>query len=125
IRPFAGARADLLSAREELFRSFPGSHWSLLRSMPTSYVLGDYVFVHAGVRTGVPLAQQKTHDLLWLREGFSDRDDPFEKIVVHGHTSIEAPYFGRYRINIDTGAYATNTLTCLVLEGSKQVLLRN
>jgi serine/threonine protein phosphatase 1 len=86
-------------------------------------VSGDYWFVHAGVRRGIPLEQQEVRDLLWIRSGFADRDEPGESVVVHGHTPVEEPALGRYRINLDTGAVFTNRVTCLVLEGDERRLL--
>lgn len=47
---------------------------------------GEYAFVHAGVRPGIPLREQFGKDLRWIREGFLEHEDPFEKIIVHGHT---------------------------------------
>jgi serine/threonine protein phosphatase 1 len=81
-----------------------------------TFVCGDYFFVHAGVRPGVPLAAQKEEDLLWIRDEFLGSSADFGKIVVHGHTPIEEPDIRRNRINIDTGAYASGNLTCLVIE---------
>jgi serine/threonine protein phosphatase 1 len=66
---------------------------------------------------------QKPSDLLWIRNGFADRDDEFERIVVHGHTPVAEPYLGKYRINLDTGAYLTNRLSCLVLETRERRIL--
>jgi serine/threonine protein phosphatase 1 len=101
----------------------PPSHLEFLRGLPTFCEVGGYFFVHAGARPGVPLGAQKEEDLLWIREGFVDRDAPFEKLVVHGHTAVDQPYFGTYRINLDTGAYFTDRLSCLVVEGAERRLL--
>ncbi|MGH6922619.1 MAG: metallophosphoesterase family protein [Propylenella sp.] len=123
IRPYAGADPDLRAAREELALRLPGRHLAFIQSLPISHILGDYLFVHAGVRIGIPFGKQASEDMLWVRDGFSDRDESFEKIVVHGHTPTEEPFLGRYRINVDTAAYATSRLTCVVLEGTgRQVL---
>jgi serine/threonine protein phosphatase 1 len=84
-----------------------------------SFVCGDYFFVHAGVRPGVRLADQKEEDLLWIRDDFLNSSQDFGKVVVHGHTPIEKPDVRRNRINIDTGAFATGNLTCLVVEGEE------
>ena len=46
-------------------------------------------------------------------------EEPFEKIIVHGHTPVTEPEVRNNRINIDTGAYATGRLTCLRLERDK------
>jgi serine/threonine protein phosphatase 1 len=94
-----------------------------LQRLPLSYTSGDYFFAHAGIRSSKSTERQTARDLLWIREGFADRDEPTSKVVVHGHTPVEHPYLGRYRINLDTGAYFTNRLTCLVLEGTTGRLL--
>ena len=75
------------------------------------------LFVHAGVRPGVPLDAQDPDDLVWIREPFLSSDADFGKVVVHGHTPAEAPEVRPNRINVDTGAFFTGRLTCLVLEG--------
>jgi serine/threonine protein phosphatase 1 len=101
---------------EEFHRALPQSHRLFLAGLGLSYACGDYFFVHAGVRAGVPLDEQSEHDLLWIRDDFLLHEDFFEKIVVHGHTPVAVPEVMPNRINIDTGAYATGRLTCLVLE---------
>jgi serine/threonine protein phosphatase 1 len=72
------------------------------------------------VRPGIALAEQREEDLLWIREPFLSSNTSYGKTVVHGHTPVEEPETRRNRINIDTGAYATNQLTCLVLEGAER-----
>ncbi len=108
--------AEYQSVRDSLARSLPPSHTVFLQGLRLSYEVGDYFFVHAGARPGIPLNQQVAKDLLWIRHGFADTDPTFEKVVVHGHTPVEQPYFGAFRINLDTGAYSTNALTCAVFE---------
>jgi serine/threonine protein phosphatase 1 len=95
-----------------------------LRSLETQLVVGDYLFVHAGVRPGVPLSEQSENDLLTIRRDFLAREAPFEKVVVHGHTPTEAPFSGPYRVNVDTGAYATGVLTAVRLAGSDRRFLQ-
>jgi serine/threonine protein phosphatase 1 len=86
---------------------------------------GDYVFVHAGVRPDRPLAAQKEDDLLWIRQTFLEAPGPFEKVVVHGHTWIDArPQMLEHRIGIDTGAYATGVLTALRLDDEGRAVLQ-
>jgi serine/threonine protein phosphatase 1 len=82
----------------------------------TSFASGDFFFAHAGVRPGVELSRQKQNDLLWIREEFLSSTDDFGKIIVHGHTPNQEIEVGPNRINIDTGAFATGRLTCLVIE---------
>jgi serine/threonine protein phosphatase 1 len=86
-------------------------------------VIGDYVFVHAGIRPGVPLEAQDDEDLCWIREPFLSSTADHGKVVVHGHTIAPAPELRRNRIGIDTGAFATGVLTCVVLEEDRQRFL--
>ena len=109
-RDFAGAAAALRAALTPRQREF-------LAALQTSLTVGRYFLCHAGVRPGVPLARQSEQDLLWIRDEFLRSTMDFGKIVVHGHTPTEAPEVLPNRINIDTGAFATGRLTCVVLDG--------
>jgi serine/threonine protein phosphatase 1 len=99
--------------------SMPASHPNFLRGLALSFTCGDFFFAHAGVRPGVALQEQSPHDLLWIRDDFLLYEEDFGKVVVHGHTSSHEPVIRPNRINIDTGAYATGRLTCLVLENDQ------
>ena len=90
---------------------------ALLKAWHCQFTCGDFFFVHAGVRPGIPLQKQSRQDLLWIRDDFLLHEEDFGMVVVHGHTPIYEPEIRWNRINIDTGAYATGRLTCLVLEG--------
>ncbi len=102
-----------------LRNAMPESHIRFLTELELSFTCGDYFFVHAGVRPGTPLAVQHEEDLVWIRDEFLLHAEPFEKIIIHGHTPVIEPEVRQNRINIDTGAYATGRLTCLRLEGDK------
>jgi serine/threonine protein phosphatase 1 len=104
-------------------RVLPESHRQLLGNMKSSYTCGDFFFVHAGVRPGIPFEKQREEDLLWIRWEFLNCEDDFGKFIVHGHTPVPQPDIRTNRINIDTGAYATGQLTCLILEGGKMSLI--
>jgi serine/threonine protein phosphatase 1 len=110
-------------ASEALRRSVPKEHFRFLESLRFSVSHGDYFLCHAGVRPGVPLEHQRAEDLLWIREEFLNSRMSFGKVVVHGHTPTAAPEVLPTRINIDTGAFATGRLTCLVLEGGSRRFL--
>ena len=114
------ARSDDSKSQHEvaaaLIQSMPESHRRFLQGLAVSFSCGDFFFAHAGVRPGVPLQEQSQHDLLWIRDEFLLYEEDFGKIVVHGHTPAQEPEIRANRINIDTGAYATGRLTCLVLE---------
>jgi serine/threonine protein phosphatase 1 len=116
---------ELLRLRDALAQALPANHRSFLESTSASAECGDYFFCHAGVRPGIALAEQSVEDLLWIRDAFLNDDRRHPKIVVHGHTPVEAPDIRPNRINLDTGAYVTGQLTCLVLDGSTRRLLGN
>ncbi len=111
------------AARDRFDAVLPDEHRRFLASLNTSVSLGDYFFAHAGARPGISLERQTDHDLMWIREDFLSSTVSFGKIVVHGHTPREEVEFRANRIGIDTGAYITNLLTALVLEGRTRELL--
>jgi serine/threonine protein phosphatase 1 len=86
--------------------------------------VGDYVFVHAGLRPGVPIEDQVERDLMWIRDEFLNERRPFEKVVVHGHTPAELPYIDYRRIGIDTFAHVTGVLTAVRLVDEDQSILQ-
>jgi serine/threonine protein phosphatase 1 len=114
---------DFRMVRDRLAQAMPPSHIAFLRSTRTSFQTERYFFAHAGARPGRALEEQSVRDLLWIRKGFADCDSAFDKVIVHAHTPVDKPYFGKYRINLDTGAYVTNRLSCLVIEGDGHRLL--
>ncbi len=105
--------------REDLIAAMPQAHIDFLRDLKTSYTIGDYFFVHAGVRPGVRLEEQEERDLVWIRDEFLHSKQRFEKKIVHGHTPVRQPDFNRNRINLDTKAYASGRLTAALFEGSE------
>ena len=101
----------------------PDEHLNFFRSLALTAQYGDYLFAHAGVRPGVALDRQDPSDLVWIRRPFLDHTGDFGKIIVHGHTPVDAPEIHPNRIAIDTGAVFTGRLTALVLEGDRQDFL--
>ena len=104
--------------------SLPEAHRDFFETLELAVAFGDYLFVHAGVRPGVPLEEQDPHDLVWIRGPFLKSDEDFGKIVVHGHTPAREPVIRANRIGIDTGAVFTDRLTALKLEGGSRTLLQ-
>jgi serine/threonine protein phosphatase 1 len=125
--PLTGPLSDqrtLIEAQLNLRENLPETHLAFLRGLRTHYRTGDYFFVHAGIRPGVAIEKQTTQDLIWIREEFLDSTTNHGVMVVHGHSiSLRVEELPN-RINIDTGAYASNVLTCLVLEGEDHWLLQ-
>ncbi|MEM9739347.1 MAG: metallophosphoesterase family protein [Pseudomonadota bacterium] len=99
--------------------ALPSQHRSFLSSLSLYATLGDYVFVHAGLRPGQPLENQTEKDILWIREEFLKDEGAFDRVVVHGHTPISVPHHDFRRIGVDTGAYLTGKLSAACLVGNR------
>lgn len=124
IRKIPTTKSDFIEIQQQLQEKLPISHYNFLQKTILSYTLGAYYFVHAGIHPRRPLAKQKARDLLWIKDKFTICKKHYEKIIVHGHTISDEPELLANRIGIDTGAYASNKLTCLVLEGSQQKIIQ-
>lgn len=114
---------DIKLVHKELALALPDTHSDFLANLSSHYSIGDYYFAHAGIRPGVLLEEQSDRDLRWIRGEFLNHDGLYEKIIVHGHNITDKPEFKENRIGIDTGAFYSNRLTCLVLEGDKKEIL--
>jgi len=119
-----GVAPDLFANRKQaagmqlaFHNALPQTHFRFLRNLRESFASGDFFFVHAGVKPDVDLAHQTEKDLLWIRHEFLLSSQDFGKIIIHGHTPTSEIELRSNRINIDTGAFATGRLTCLVIEG--------
>ena len=109
---------------DELKRAIPKAHHAFYRDLELMVTVGDYAFVHAGVRPGVPLDQQVERDLLWIRHEFLAEKGPHPKVIVHGHTPNEEAQLTRWRLGVDTGCYATGLLTAVRLMDTDQRLIQ-
>ena len=113
----------LIQMARELQLALPPHQLQFLEQLETYRIFGDYLFVHAGIRPGVPLARQQPDDLLWIREAFLHYRKPHPHFIVHGHHISDRPEIRPNRIGIDTGAFATGRLSCLVLEGVERTFI--
>jgi len=116
--------ARIIAMQQAIREKLPDTHRQFLRALQLYHVEGDYLFVHAGMRPGRAIEDQDHRDLLWIRDAFLSSQARHAHCVVHGHTIVEEPEFHDNRIAIDTGAFFSNVLTCLVLEGDARRLLQ-
>lgn len=121
-------RDVLLDATIEDLQALAASHipaedLDFLRSFKKFVRIDDYIFVHAGLRPGIPLEMQLLNDCRWIREPFLSHDGDFGGFVVHGHTIVSEPDERHNRVGIDTGAYLNGTLTAIGIEGTQRWFL--
>ncbi len=109
-RPLAPVHAEAVAA-------VPEAHLQFLESLPLYHKRGEVIYVHAGIRPGVPIEQQVEDDLVWIRKGFLEDTRDFGALIVHGHTALDAPTHYGNRVNIDSSAAYGGALTAVVLEG--------
>lgn len=110
----------------QILRNYiPERHRLFIEHLPDSLRFGDYLFVHAGVRPGLPLSVQDSADMRWIREEFLDYRGDLGAYVIHGHTITTEPAIHANRLGIDTGAYRSGVLTALGLEGDQRWFIRS
>lgn len=116
----AGADPAAIAARARA--AIPAAHLDFLRRLALYRVIGDYLFVHAGLRPGKPIEEQAEKDLLWIRGEFH-RAPPSRRpaqVVVHGHQPVHKPLDAGWRIDVDTGACFGGELTAVMLAGEER-----
>jgi serine/threonine protein phosphatase 1 len=112
---YNGGGATIKSYSQDGAFKLPPEHLAFFTSLLLYYETEEYIFVHAGLKAGIPLTEQDPHDLIWIREEFILSPQDFGKTVVFGHTPLERVYLTPNKIGIDTGAVYGGKLTCLEL----------
>ena len=115
---YRGTIDEKLQKCAELGEKIPEHHRKFYSHLPATVTYGDYLFTHAGVRPGIALDQQSDHDLIWIRYDFISSQALYDKVIIHGHTPAYPMEILPNRINVDTHAYHTGVLSCIVLEGT-------
>ena len=117
------AEASFEDVAARLPQLVPAEHVAFLGNGEDAVEIGDYIFVHAGIRPGIPIDKQKLSDLRWIRDEFLNDERCHGAMIVHGHSITEDIDEWPNRIGIDTGAYSSGKLTAIGLEGSKRWFL--
>jgi serine/threonine protein phosphatase 1 len=112
-----------LNLHRRFVDAFPRAHELFMQCLRHQFSCGDFLFVHAGIRPDIPIEHQDINDLIWIRSEFLDSTRKHERFIVHGHTPVPHPDIRHNRINIDTCAWRTGTLTCIAIEGSTILFL--
>jgi len=116
MRGFNYTNEEIVDVCAELDKKIPAEHQQFYAKLAKSVMFGDYFFCHAGVRPGVALDEQEDNDLMCIRSEFVAHKALYDKVIVHGHTPAYPIETLPNRINVDTCAYDTGVLSCLVLE---------
>lgn len=114
---------DISDLHARALKAVPAEHRRFLRELPLFHEAGNYLFVHAGIRPGIPLSDQTEDDLIWIRDEFLEFEGKHPWIVVHGHTPADEVEHQGNRLNIDTGAAWGHRLSTVVIEGDDVMLL--
>jgi serine/threonine protein phosphatase 1 len=114
---------DKAALHHEALEAVPTAHLDFIDSLPLWHATDDLLFVHAGLRPGLPIEQQDPEDLIWIRDGFIDTDHDFGKLVVHGHTALDYPQNFGNRVDLDGGAGYHRPLVPAIFEGRDCSLL--
>ncbi|GAE29568.1 metallophosphoesterase family protein [Halalkalibacter hemicellulosilyticus] len=85
--------------------------YRFLSTLPYYYEDRQFIYVHAGIRPGIPLKLQAIEDLTTIREDFFFNRSKLPKPVIFGHTptyrlgaSIGEIWIDEDKVGIDTGA---------------------
>ena len=106
-------------AQERESLALPPDHARFFQDLELYYEIPDYIFVHGGLKPGVPLDEQVEDDLLWIRGEFITSEADFGRRVIFGHTPFKQPLLMPNKIGIDTGAVYGNFLTAVKLPGEE------
>ncbi len=123
IDPETYTRATLEELRAMMQSAVPAEDIAFMEAMEDQIQIGDYLFVHAGIRPGVALEDQKVSDLRWIRGEFIENQEARNFAVVHGHTIVDDPHVSALRIGLDTGAFASGQLAAVGLEGTARWII--
>ena len=124
LQPGAGAAMTDADMASWMLRHVPREHVDFLDGFEDSLVMGDYLFVHAGIRPGLALEEQEAADLRWIRGEFLQDRQLHPYMVVHGHSITDKVAEQPNRIGIDTGAWESGKLTAIGLEGTQRWFLQ-
>ena len=93
-------------------------HGNFFNSLKFYYIIGKYLFIHAGVRIGVPLEEQSEEDMVYIRSAFYTKRHHLPYKIIFGHTEFDSPQVQADKICIDTGCgkYKNAPLTAIVID---------
>ncbi len=102
-------------------------HGDFFNSLEQYYLTPDYLFIHAGIRIGIPLERQNPVDMVYIRGEFFNHKHNLPYKIIFGHTEFEAPKIWEDKICIDTGCgkYKNSPLTAFICEKGKESFIQS
>ena len=93
-------------------------HGDFFNSLKFYHIIGKYLFIHAGVKIGVPLEEQSEEDMVYIRSAFYTKPHHLPYKIIFGHTEFDTPQVQEDKICIDTGCgkYKNAPLTAIVID---------
>lgn len=116
-------RRSAAEIHADAVEAVPQAHLDWIAALPRLHQTENQIFVHAGLRPGVALADQVEDDLVWIRKPFLEHMGDFGRLVVHGHTALDLPQLYSNRLNLDGGAGYGRPLFPALLLGREAFLL--
>lgn len=104
------------------FENIMKIHGDFFNSLKPYYLTDKYLFIHAGIRVGVPLEDQDLTDMVYIRSEFYNKKHHLPQKVVFGHTEFDEPQVQEDKICIDTGCgkYKHAPLTAIIIENGQE-----
>ena len=117
------ATAKSYGSYENIFKI----HGDFFNSLEPYYLTDKYLFIHAGIRIGIPLEQQDITDMVYIRSEFFNRKHNLPQKIIFGHTEFDEPRIWEDKICIDTGCgkYKDHPLTAFISEDNKEYFLQS
>lgn len=112
------ATAECYGSFDNIFKV----HGEFFNSLKPYYLMDDYLFVHAGIRVGIPLEDQDLTDMVYIRSEFYNRKHNLKQKIIFGHTEFDKPQVQDDKICIDTGCgkYKDAVLTAIIIENGME-----
>ena len=110
---------ELTACRDQLQEAMGESLTRWVNGLATSVLSGNILVAHAGADPLAAPEEQLEETLIWGHPDFlrTLRRDGFW--IAHGHTIVSEAMAKQGRIAVDTGAYATGTLSAACLRGGE------
>lgn len=104
------------------FENIMKIHGEFFRNLKFYHIESKYLFVHAGLRNGIPIEEQNEEDMVYIRSEFYNKKHSFPYKIIFGHTEFDEPQVQDDKICIDTGCgkYKNAPLTAIVIENGSE-----